>query len=347
MARIRLWVKQKGFTLIELLVVIAIIAILIGLLLPAVQKVREAAARISSGNNLKQMGLGFHNYNDTRGQLPPTIGWTPAPTGGLQYSPGGAFGTGFFHILPYVEQNNLYNKSYTTEYYIYGNPTTTTSTYTWTQPGSNPPYGYTYSFTSSFPSQQWVAGGVTAYFDYAVPYNSPVKIYMADYDPSIYPSGTSTSYLLNDAVFGQNLAIQKIADGSSNTMLVAEGYASCYGYNYGSGGYNYTSRYGQWNGYYNSTYSYSIKYTTGYSYSYNSISSNVPEFTVQAGKTFQPQPAMGKYNCDGSIPQSMSSGGIMILLGDGSVKSVSTGVSATTWMGAITPSGGEVLGSDW
>jgi prepilin-type N-terminal cleavage/methylation domain-containing protein len=124
---------RKAFTLIELLVVIAIIAVLIGLLLPAVQKVRESAARTQSENNLHQIAVAFHTYHDNNGEFPHNGTWNNSawlwgPFGGQWVytppvpvvSPGCTWA---YKILPYLEESNLYNNySFTTPIKMFMDP---------------------------------------------------------------------------------------------------------------------------------------------------------------------------------------------------------------------------------
>jgi prepilin-type N-terminal cleavage/methylation domain-containing protein len=109
---------RRGFTLIELLVVIAIIAVLIGLLVPAVQKVREAAARTQCKNNLRQIGIALHNYHDTYHQFPP----------GVSYTNPYFYWSWMARLLPYVEQDNLFKQAYAWATQPPGYPNTP---YTW------------------------------------------------------------------------------------------------------------------------------------------------------------------------------------------------------------------------
>ncbi len=203
-------IARWAFTLIELLVVIAIIAILIGLLLPAVQKVRDAAARMKCSNNLKQIGLGMHNHHDTMGRLPPPRGTLSQDFNGYNYSPQYDFTEyrGWMaELLPFVEQQNLKKALWQ------GNAAT-----------------YNYNL--------WYVG-------FFANYNTIVKGYICPSDGRLdgsVPSGDGafTSYIgvtgnnndFNSAFFGptngifdvtqRGVKITDIVDGTSNTLMVGE-----------------------------------------------------------------------------------------------------------------------------
>jgi prepilin-type N-terminal cleavage/methylation domain-containing protein/prepilin-type processing-associated H-X9-DG protein len=198
--------RPRGFTLIELLVVIAIIAILIGLLLPAVQKVREAAARMSCSNNLKQLGLAAHTYHDALGKLPYTR------SGGGQNRH-----TWAFLLLPYIEQDNI------------------TKVYQATFTGTNKTDGYN-NHTSTAPEMVAARQAqVKAFFcptRHGAPSLSPIQAGSAvtglpsDYavcsgDTNVVPT-TGVFQLVNSGHLNSGIKITEILDGTSNTLMIGE-----------------------------------------------------------------------------------------------------------------------------
>ncbi len=209
--------KRRGFTLIELLVVIAIIAILIGLLLPAVQKVRDAAARMKCSNNLKQMGLALHNYHDVNGKFPNGI-----VSSGDAYHP---YWSWMAQMMPFYEQDNLYKQADT---WAHG---TTTAYQFW-------PWG---GFWISPMTPANPALGVSVK-TLICPSDSRQEILLTGTQAGIYPSSNVafTGYLASAgsaegnevyAGTGQSNGILfwtsqtrmgDITDGTSNTLLVGE-----------------------------------------------------------------------------------------------------------------------------
>jgi prepilin-type N-terminal cleavage/methylation domain-containing protein len=319
---------RSGFTLIELLVVIAIIAVLIGLLLPAVQKVREAAARAQCANNLKQIGLAFHNCQSSYERLPPAVGFFP----GIQ-SPG-AYGTTFFHLMPYLEQDNLYKSTLDPM----GNLMSLV-------PGGPGPVGYPLANPA---------------------FQQPVKSFICPSDPSAQGGGQVNAlgvnwgagcYVANAIVLaqvdgsynfigpdGEASLTSSFPDGTSSTILATEKYARCTNATFqsamgGAGGSfwaydnldNTSTWFGPWHPF----------FEVGFWNFVPGVNAIGPSSLFQV----RPLPFLG--NCDPTLASTGHTPGINVCLADGSVRNVAAGITGTTWFAACTPNGGEILGSDW
>jgi prepilin-type N-terminal cleavage/methylation domain-containing protein len=365
---------RPAFTLIELLVVIAIIAILIGLLVPAVQKVREAGGRIQSANNLKQIGLAMHNAHDTYGMFPPvTVNqWRSyyGGGGGLHYSgpylpdnqatSGSDKVTFFYALLPFVEQQGLHDD-------ITG-----------------------YPFMIMANSKEDATKMVGSHF---------VKTYQAPNDPSPYKSinwqwpytsndavfqQTLISYACNAQVFGQRspdpnnfsywniewdnagggmMRITGISDGTSNTLAVVEKQMVT-GTNQISVKDWSVSGTGGPNGVTFGAQTWACTDTPPEATCFFGYNCNDPRVTWDDnygqwwlsscsniggdGKEYYqpPKPRLVPVQQDVHNIYPYNSGGVQALLCDGSVRLITTGISVQAWSAAVTPRGGEAVQLD-
>lgn len=350
--------RRSAFTLVELLVVIAIIALLVGMLLPAVQKVRETAGRTESSNNLKQIVLACHSYESAKKTLPPYYASVSYYSGGPAVGDGGISGSGHFALLPYLEQANVFDSTYGPIEYGYDSKYTEN--------------GVDYSYSQ--PLTTWPAKGYQASRA-----KVRMNVFMSKTDPTIKDVEYPTSYMFNTSVLGYSYTspgysysssqrLEKIPDGTSNTVMWCEGYSRCkrttlYDYSdyYGPGSFQEDSTAVDrvWNydpniqssvtdvTYVDSPYQYSYNYS-GVSYgsaypSYKYDDKSGKEIEGQSGFEVMPDPK----NCDPYGPQATTAAGLLVALCDGSVRTLNPSITMATFQAAYTPNSGDTLGSDW
>jgi prepilin-type N-terminal cleavage/methylation domain-containing protein/prepilin-type processing-associated H-X9-DG protein len=326
--------SRRGFTLIELLVVIAIIAVLIALLLPAVQAAREAARRSQCTNNLKQLGLAMHNYNNTIGTFPIGAMGTRSLVSGGRYPSGTAIAnarrTWAFMILPYLEQGAMANAiNFSIEMNNAVNTTAcTTSVKTYQCPSDS--------------NAGILEGGTTLprrMGNYTVNWGNSCWGQDLKNNPFTgpFPSTANGTVSFAGAPFGEDksVGIQAITDGTSNTLLMAEvviGVNSSKGDDHRGDIYN-------------------DDYNCGMFMAYTPPNTTFPDWMYS---TYCQYPYQQNPPCKPSVTayqffntaRSRHPGGVNSLMGDGSVKFVKDSVNYQTWRAIGSSQGGEVISSD-
>jgi len=323
--------KRRGFTLIELLVVIAIIAVLIGLLLPAVQSAREAARRAQCVNNLKQLGIALHNYHDSLGSFPP---------GGLNVKPVGVFSsprqTWMPHIYPYMEATNIYNNfNFSLDGPPFGLPwyntvnsfgptavtAATISTLLCPSDGVDPkPFKQKYPFDA--------ADAVTNYLSRSN--------YLAFMGNNNHGAAFAKDITHLKAAFGFNTVTRfaDFQDGTSNSLLLGE-------YLTGAGRDEQDGRSCLWADF------------AGYAHLYTQLTPNssspdllYPFYCFSYPKLNLPCVGGTGGGTDTAATRSRHPGGCNVLMGDGSVRFAKSTVNVAVWRALGSIAAGEVVSAD-